>query len=170
SVTPPELIFVIASNLIIKSTEGWFKPKVERPLDQALAVAQTYYNQLERTAVRHGQHIGRVIARDGLLAEDRREALASFLVEQQDLLSISTITIYGASGHELVLVKDPVLGDLAVRDPAGPELRRGLAGHEVTTVRLLATADLIEAVSPVRSGRGAERHVAGPVVGGSPVT
>src|SRR5438128_4164941 len=170
SVTPAALIFVIASNFINKSIEGWFKPQVERPLDQALAVAQTYYNQPERTAVRHGQHIGRVIARDGLLAEDRREALASFLVEQQDLLSISTITIYGAGGREMVLVKDPVLGDLAVRDPAGPELRRGLAGHEVTTVRELATGDLIEAVTPIWSGRGAERHVAGAVVVGSHVT
>ena len=66
---------------------------MERPLDQALSVAQTYYSNLERTALRHGQHIGRVIDRDGLLAEDRREALASFLVEQQDLLGISTITV-----------------------------------------------------------------------------
>src|SRR5204863_8622178 len=90
SVTPAALIFLIASNFINKSIEGWFKPQVERPLDQALAGAQTYYNQLERTAVRHGQHIARVIARDGLLTEDRREALASFLAEQQDLLSIST--------------------------------------------------------------------------------
>src|ERR1051325_3346787 len=65
SVTPAALIFVIASNFINKSIEGWFKPQVERPLDQALAVAQTYYNQLERTGVRHAQHIARVIARAG---------------------------------------------------------------------------------------------------------
>src|SRR5205823_2813393 len=136
SVTPAALIFVIASNFINKSIEGWFKPQVERPLDQALAVAQTYYNQLERTAVRHGQHVARVVARDGLLAEDRREALASFLVEQQDLLSISTLTVYSAAGHELVLVKDPVLGDLVTRDPTGNELKRGLAGQEVTTVQI----------------------------------
>jgi two-component system nitrogen regulation sensor histidine kinase NtrY len=42
SVAPAGLIFVIASNFINKSIEGWFKPQVERPLDQALAVAQTY--------------------------------------------------------------------------------------------------------------------------------
>jgi two-component system nitrogen regulation sensor histidine kinase NtrY len=171
SVTPAALIFVIASNFINKSIEGWFKPQVERPLDQALAVAQTYYNQLERTAVRHGQHIGRVIVRDGLLAEDRREALASFLVEQQDLLSISTITIYGAGGRELVHVKDPVLGDLDTRDPSGTELNRGLSGQEVTTVRELATGDLIEAVTPIwSSARGADRRVLGAVVVGSHVT
>src|SRR3989441_3417336 len=171
SVTPAALIFVIASNFINKSIEGWFKPQVERPLDQALAVAQTYDNQFERTAVRHGQHIGRVIVRDGLLAEDRREALASFLVEQQDHLSISTITIYGAGGRELVHVKDPVLGDLDTRDPSGTELNRGLSGQEVTTVRELATGDLIEAVTPIwSSARGADRRVLGAVVVGSHVT
>src|SRR5262249_6518477 len=126
SVTPAALIFVIASNFINKSIEGWFKPQVERPLDQALAVAQTYYNQLERTAVRHGQHIARVIARDGLLAEDRRDALAAFLVEQQDLLSISTLTVYGVGGQELAHARDPVLGDIALREASGTDVRRGL--------------------------------------------
>ena len=171
SVTPAALIFVIASNFINKSIEGWFKPQVERPLDQALAVAQTYYGQLERTAVRHGQHIARMIARDGLLAEDHRDALAAFLAEQQDLLSISTLTVYGADGRELVHVKDPVLGDLSTRDSSGVELRRGLAGQEVTTVRELATGDLIEAVTPIWSAAsGPGRRVLGAVVVGSHVT
>ena len=116
AVAPAALIFVIASNFINKSIEGWFKPQVERPLDQALSVAQTYYANLERTAIRHGQHMGRVIDRDNLLAEERREALAAFLVEQQDLLGISTVTVLNAGGQELVHVKDPILGDLPTRD------------------------------------------------------
>src|SRR5690349_12996614 len=107
AVAPAIFIFIIASNFINKSIEGWFKPQVERPLDQALAVAQTYYTNLEKTALRHGQHIARLIDRDNLLADDRREALASFLVEQQDLLSLSTLTVFNAQGQELVHVKDP---------------------------------------------------------------
>src|SRR5437016_8640054 len=58
AVAPAILIFVIASNFINKSIEGWFKPQVERPLDQALAVAQTYYSNLERTGLRHGRYLG----------------------------------------------------------------------------------------------------------------
>src|SRR6267142_40400 len=115
--------------------------------------------------------IASVIARDSLLADDRREALASFLVEQQDLLSISAITIYSAGGQELVHVKDPVLGDIVTRDPTGPELRRGLGGQEVTTVRELTSGDLIEAVTPIWSpARGGDRRVLGAVVVGSHVT
>ncbi len=151
SLVPSMLIFLIASNFITKSIEGWFKPQVERPLDQALAVAQTYYANLERTALRHAQHIGRVIDRDGLLADSRREALAAYLVEQQDRLGISAITVFGTQGQEL-------------------ELRQGIAGQELTTVRELASGDLVEAVVPIWVTKAGERRVVGVVVVGTHVT
>ena len=151
------LIFLIASNFITKSIEGWFKPQVERPLDQALAVAQTYYANLERTALRHAQHIGRVIDRDALLTETRREALAAYLVEQQDRLGISSITIFGTQGQELVHVKDPILGDLTARDINESQLRRPCPGRSLTTVRELASGDLVEAVVLIWSTKGESR-------------
>src|SRR5262245_2527440 len=102
SLAPAILIFIIASNFINKSIEGWFKPQVERPLDQALNVAQTYYANLERTTLRHGQHIARMIDREHFLDDDRRQALTAFLVEQQDLLSISALTVFDARGREVI--------------------------------------------------------------------
>jgi len=170
SLLPATLIFIIASNFINRSIEGWFKPQVERPLDQALAVAQTYYANLERTALRHAQHISRVIDRDGLLADTRREALASYLVDQQDQLGISALTVFSPQGQELVHVKDPILGDLATRDVNESQLRHGAAGQELTTVRELTSGDLVEAVVPVWSERGGERRVAGVLVVGTHVT
>src|SRR5499425_1585511 len=170
AVAPAILIFIIASNFINKSIEGWFKPQVERPLDQALSVAQTYYANLERTTLRHGQHIARTIDREHYLDEDRREALTAFLVEQQDLLSISALTVFDARGREVIHVKDPVLGDMATRELSDVQLKRGLAGQEVTTVRELASGDLIEAVTPIWTVRGHERHVIGAVVVGTHVT
>src|SRR2546425_1218870 len=74
AVAPAILIFIIASNFINKSIEGWFKPHVERPLDHALSVAQTYYANLERTPLRHGHHLPRTIVRYNLLIEDPRHA------------------------------------------------------------------------------------------------
>src|SRR4029450_13672547 len=41
SVIPSMLIFLIASNFITKSIEGWFKPQAEKPLDEALPVPQS---------------------------------------------------------------------------------------------------------------------------------
>jgi len=170
SLTPASLIFLIASNFINKSIEGWFKPQVERPLDQALAVAQTYYANLERTALRHAQNLGRAIDREGLLADARREALTAYLVEQQEQLGLSAITVFTREGQELVHVRDPVLGDLPTRDVNESQLRRGAGGQEVTTVRELESGDLIEAVAPVWTGRDAERRVAGVIVIGTHIT
>ncbi len=167
SLAPAILIFLIASNFINKSIEGWFKPQVERPLDQALAVAQTYYNDLEHTALRHGRYLGRVIDRDGLLGEDRREGLAAFLVEQQERLGIGGLTLFDPHGREIVHVKDPLLADLPTQDVGEDQVKRGLAGQEVTTARELSSGDLIEVVTPIWSERGgADRQVAGVIVVG----
>jgi two-component system nitrogen regulation sensor histidine kinase NtrY len=170
SVAPAIFIFIIASNFINKSIEGWFKPQVERPLDQALSVAQTYYTNLEKTALRHGQYIARAIDRHGYLGEDRRAALGAFLGEQQDLLAISSLTVVDGQGQKVAHVEDPLLGDLLNREPDEAQLKRGLAGTEVTTVRELASGDLIEAVTPIWSTRGTERAVVGAVIVGTHVT
>ena len=163
SLAPAILIFIIASNFINTSIEGWFKPQVEQPLDQALSVAQTYYQNLEATALRHGQHLARTIARDGLLGEDRREVLAAYLVDQQDQLGLSAVTVFNTAGHELVHVKDPVLGDLPTSEISARQVRQGLDGQEVTTVREIKAGDLIQAVTPVWSPEPA-RQIIGAIV------
>src|SRR5256712_14071089 len=112
ALAPAILIFIIASNFINTSIEGWFKPQVERPLDQALSVAQTYYQNLEATALRHGQHLARTIARDGLLGEDRRAVLAAYLVDQPDPLGLCAGTDFKNVGHALVGGEQPVLAPL----------------------------------------------------------
>src|SRR6266851_597722 len=84
SLVPGILIFLIASNFITTSIEGWFKPQVERPLDQAMEVAQTYYQSLESTALRHGRYMAKVVERDGLLAENKTAAPASYPISQHD--------------------------------------------------------------------------------------
>src|SRR4029078_12843602 len=86
ALVPSILIFIIASNFITTSIEGWFKPQVERPLDQALEVAQTYYQTLETTALRHGRFMARVVEREGLMSDTQREPLEAFLGEQRDRL------------------------------------------------------------------------------------
>jgi two-component system nitrogen regulation sensor histidine kinase NtrY len=170
ALAPAILIFVIASNFINKSIEGWFKPQVERPLDQALTVAQAYYQNLQATALRHAQQLARVIERDALLEENRREALVAYLVDQQEQLGLSTLTVFAADGQEVVHVKDPVLNELPTREVSEGPLKLGLAGQGVTTVRELSSGDLIEAVAPMLSVRTGERRITGAVVAGTHVS
>ena len=170
AVTPAILIFVIASNFIGRSIEGWFKPQVERPLDQALAVAQTYYRNLELSALRHASHVARVVDRDGLLAPERRDALATYLTGHLDQVGLSAITVLARDTQALAHVKDPVLGDLPLRDVAEVQVKQGLAGQETTSVRELPSGDLIEAVAPIWSTRDGTRQVEAVVVVSTHVT
>jgi two-component system nitrogen regulation sensor histidine kinase NtrY len=151
---PGILIFIIASNFITTSIEGWFKPQVEKPLDQAMEVAQTYYQTLELTALRHGRYMARVVARDGLLDETRREALAAYLAEQQERLGVAAVTVLNRQGQELVQVKNPGLGAIATRDTNSEHVRQALAGNEITTVQELDNGDMIRAVVPIRGAEG----------------
>ena len=170
ALAPSILIFLIASNFINKSIEGWFKPQVERPLDQALSVAQTYYHNVESTTLRHAQHIARVVDRDGLLAEERQRELRLFLTEQQQSLGLSSITVLSPSGEQMMNVRDPLLADLPDDDGSENQLKRGLAGQEVTTVRELAAGDLIEAVAPVWRVDETGRRVTAVIVVGAHIS
>ncbi len=151
ALTPGILIFIIASNFITTSIEGWFKPQVERPLDQAMAVAQTYYQTLESTALRHARYMARVVENGDLLADTRREALAAYLAEQQERLGVAAITVLNRQGHELVHVKNPVLASsVPSRETNREHVRQALGGHEITTVHELDNGDMIQAVVPIR--------------------
>ena len=161
ALVPSILIFIIASNFITTSIEGWFKPQVEKPLDQALEVAQTYYQTLESTALRHGRFMARVVEREGLMSETQREPLEAFLSEQRDRLALSAITLFDRKSNEVLHVKDPAMGALGTRAIAQGKIAQGLGGQEVTTVQELENGDMIQAVVPVRD---LDREVIGSLV------
>jgi two-component system nitrogen regulation sensor histidine kinase NtrY len=161
ALVPSILIFIIASNFITTSIEGWFKPQVERPLDQALEVAQTYYQTLESTALRHGRFMARVVEREGLMSETQREPLEAFLGEQRDRLGLSAVTLFDRRGREVLHVKDPALAAVGTRAIAQGKIAQGLGGQEVTTVQELDNGDMIQAVVPVRD---LDREVIGTLV------
>jgi two-component system, NtrC family, nitrogen regulation sensor histidine kinase NtrY len=151
AITPGVLIFIIASNFITTSIEGWFKPQVEKPLDQAMDVAQSYYQTLESTALRHGRYMARAVQQGGLLDESRREGLAAYLTEQQERLGVADITIFNRRGTELVHVKNPVLASsIPSRETNAEHVRQALGGHEITTVHDLDNGDMVQALVPIR--------------------
>jgi two-component system nitrogen regulation sensor histidine kinase NtrY len=150
ALAPGILIFIVASNFITTSIEGWFKPQVERPLDQALEVAQTYYQTLESTALRHARSTARVLEREELLEPGRTRDLVAFLGEQRERLGLSALTCFDRAGRELAHVADPALAALPTRAIHADKVAQGVGGQEVTTVHELERGDMIQAVVPVR--------------------
>jgi two-component system nitrogen regulation sensor histidine kinase NtrY len=154
ALTPGILIFIIASNFITTSIEGWFKPQVERPLDQAMEVAQTYYQTLESTALRHARYLAGAVEKNSLLAGSEAEALAAYLAEQQERLGVASITVLDRQG-EVLHVRQPSLPPAVASSEANHEhVRQALGGHEITTVHEQDNGDMIQAVVPVRAAPG----------------
>ncbi|MBI4012064.1 MAG: HAMP domain-containing protein [Candidatus Rokubacteria bacterium] len=149
ALAPSIMIFLIASNLINTSIEGWFKLQVERPLDESMRVAQTFYERMQDVALRHGQHIAAVLARDRLLGEERREKLIEFLQYQQEQYGLAGITVYSAGGQEVVHVKDPVLAPSITSAVNMEQVRMALGGRQLSTRKEIANGDLIQGMVPV---------------------
>ncbi|HZS32752.1 MAG TPA: ATP-binding protein [Methylomirabilota bacterium] len=163
ALVPALLIFLIASNLINTSIEGWFKIQVERPLDESMRVAQTFYERVQDQAVRHGQYLARTVAREGLLAPDQRDALIEFLQEQAEQYGLAGVAVYGTGAQELVHVNDPVLVPSPETAVNSEQVRMALSGRELSTRREISTGDLIQGMVPVVGG-GEPPRVVGAVV------
>jgi two-component system nitrogen regulation sensor histidine kinase NtrY len=169
ALAPAILIFLIASNLINTSIEGWFKIQVERPLDESMRVAQTFYERMQENAVRHGQHVARTVAREGWLEETRRNELIEFLQEQEEQYGLAGIAIYSATGQELAHVKDAVLVPAGTSTINSEQVRMALGGRELSTRREIPSGDLIQGMVPILSlgspdGEGAAPRVVGVAV------
>jgi two-component system nitrogen regulation sensor histidine kinase NtrY len=164
ALTPAILIFIIASNFINTSIEGWFKPQVERPLDQALEVAQTYYQGQEAMALRHARYMADVLAREGFMAPAQRTVLSTYLTGQQERLGLAAITVFNRAGQPVFHAKDVALATVPTRSVNKEQLRRGLSGQEVTTVHELDDGDMIQAIVPIKSG---DRALLGAIVVGT---
>jgi len=168
ALTPAILIFIIASNFINTSIEGWFKPQVERPLDQALEVAQTYYQGQEAMALRHARYMADVLAREGFMAANQRPVLQTYLDGQQERLGLAAITVFNRGGQPIVHARDATIGSaVSTKSVNKEQMRQGLAGQEVTTVHELDHGDMIQAIVPIKSS---DRGVLGALVVGSYVT
>src|SRR5262249_28000903 len=150
ALVPGILIFIIASNFITTSIEGWFKPQVERPLDQAMEVAQTYYQTLEATALRHARYMARAVEKNELLSDSAWESLAAYLTEQQDRLGVASITIFDPRGERVRVRNEGLPASIAASEPNHEHVRQALAGHEITTVHEFDSGDMIQAVAPIR--------------------
>src|SRR6202022_3922481 len=106
--------------------------------------------------------MSKVVERDGLLAESKREALAGYLTEQQERLGVAAITIFNREGQELVHVKNPVLAKVPTREANSEHVKQALGGQEITTVHELDNGDMIQAMVPIRD---ADQAVSGGLVG-----
>ena len=124
---PAILLLIVASGLLTSSVENWFSIQVERPLDNALRVAQLYYQKEEEAARNYAKTLGSILSTDHLLSEENRPGLL-------DLLRSKRLE-YQVAGLELILSRtdrplrflDPKISDRAFPLPSQELLQRSFS-------------------------------------------
>ena len=155
---PAILLLIVASGLLTSSVENWFSIQVERPLDNALRVAQLYYQKEEETARNYAKTLGSILSTDHLLSEENRPRLL-------DLLRSKRLE-YQVAGLELILSRtdrplrflDPKISDRAFPLPSQELLQRSFSGEAVVEKPLTAAGNLIRAMAPIYPGSGGQER------------
>ena len=149
SLIPSLLLFIVASNLITQSLEGWFNVQIEHSLRESVEVAQTFYDNSLQNSLYFAEQISESLTDKRLLRE--AENLDQFLRKKQQELHLGLIEVYTLEGDRLTGVNNPDIptGDfeMAVTDILGV----GRTGAPKSFTASVAGGDLIKAVAPIRS-------------------
>lgn len=151
SLFPTMLLFFVSSGYISNSIQNWFNKEVESSLSESLDVARTYYKSYEENALYYGRQISHAIRREKLINQENLPLLRSFVSQKQKEYNLGVVEIYSAQKEELVRSVNPSLPRGEFTTPDSEDIRRGLAGNELTRINSVGKADLIRGIVPISS-------------------
>ncbi|RII29318.1 MAG: PAS domain-containing sensor histidine kinase [Geobacter sp.] len=163
SLIPTMLLFFAAAGFINNTVHNWFNTQVETSLSESLEIAQTYYKNSASNALYYGRQISGFIRTQKLLNQDNLPQLKELIKQKQKEYNLGIVEVYSAQREELVRASNPEVPKGELTNPASEDIKRGLAGSELTRVNQAGKADLIRGIVPVYSTWNA-KDVVGVVV------
>lgn len=163
SLIPTMLLFLVAAGFINNTVHNWFNTQVENSLSESLEIAQTYYKNSASNALYYGRQISEFIKAQKLLNQDNLPRLKELIRQKQKEYNLGIVEVYSAQREELVRASNPDVPKGELTNPASEDIKRGLAGSELTRVNQAGKADLIRGIVPVYSTWNA-KDVVGVVV------
>jgi two-component system nitrogen regulation sensor histidine kinase NtrY len=149
---PAGLLFLVASNLITTSVDTWFNIQVERSLETALELAQTYSRATQDDTLSQAQQIAARVS-EAWSADQGIPAVRRLAVEKAREYGLDSLQLFNRQRAEFAQWRGAKIPEEALLSPASRLVRRALDGEPLVTVQFAAGADLIRAVVPVhRSG------------------
>lgn len=151
SLVPTLLLFFAAAGFINNTVHNWFNTQVETSLSESLEVAQTYYKSSASNSLYYGKQISNFIKERKLLNDDNLPQLKRLIQQKQREYNLGVVEVYSAQREELVRSANPALPKGEFTNPSSEDIKRGLAGEELTRVNQAGKADLIRGIVPIRS-------------------
>jgi len=163
SLIPTMLLFFAAAGFINNTVHNWFNTQVESSLGESLEVAQTYYKNSASNALYYGRQISGFIKNRKLLNQDNLPQLKELIRQKQKEYNLGVVEVYSAQHEELVRASNPDVPMGEFTNPASEDIKRGVAGSELTRINQAGKADLIRGIVPIYSTWNA-KDVVGVVV------
>jgi two-component system nitrogen regulation sensor histidine kinase NtrY len=151
SLVPTLLLFFAAAGFINNTVHNWFNTQVETSLSESLEVAQTYYKSSATNSLYYGNQISGFIKDQKLLNEANLPKLKQLIHQKQIEYNLGVVEVYSAQREELVRATNPAVPKGEFTNPSSEDIKRGLAGEELTRVNQAGKADLIRGIVPIRS-------------------
>lgn len=151
SLVPTMLLFFAAAGFINNTVHNWFNTQVETSLSESLEVAQTYYKNSASNALYYGRQISGFIKDQKLLNEANLPQLKELIRQKQKEYNLGVVEVYSAQREELVRATNPTVPKGEFTNPASEDIKRGLAGNELSSINQAGKADLIRGIVPIRS-------------------
>ncbi len=151
SLVPTLLLFFAAAGFINNTVHNWFNTQVETSLSESLEVAQTYYKSSASNSLYYGKQISSFIKDKKLLNDANLPQLKQLIHQKQIEYNLGVVEVYSAQREELVRASNPAVPKGEFTNPSSEDIKRGLAGEELTKVNQVGKADLIRGIVPIRS-------------------
>ncbi len=151
SLVPTLLLFFAAAGFINNTVHNWFNTQVETSLSESLEVAQTYYKSYAANSLYYGKQISIFIKDQKLLNDANLPQLKQLIHQKQNEYNLGVVEVYSAQREELVRATNPAVPKGEFTNPSSEDIKRGLAGEELTRVNQAGKADLIRGIVPIRS-------------------
>jgi two-component system nitrogen regulation sensor histidine kinase NtrY len=149
SLIPSLFLFIVASNIITQSIEGWFNVQIESSLRESVEVAQTFYDNSIKNSLYFAEQISELLTDKRLLREE--ETLSQFLQKKQQEFNLGLIEVYTLEGERLVQMVNPniPIGDFDL--DWSDILQIGRQGGHKSFTTSIESGDLIKSVVPIQS-------------------
>jgi two-component system nitrogen regulation sensor histidine kinase NtrY len=148
---PSVLLFVFASGLLTTSIDNWFNMPVEKSLQDALDIAQSYARASETNALSFGTELSQLITEQRMLLPANGHYLRNTLQKKRQEFFLDSIQVYGPNLQEIAVVFDAYVPQ-EILDPLMPDqLQAAFAGQTESHIVSLGSGDVIRGMVPVWS-------------------
>jgi two-component system nitrogen regulation sensor histidine kinase NtrY len=163
SFIPPVLLFLIGSGMFTRSIERLFSLRIENSLKDSVAMAQEYYDRLQRDALVFGRQISRQVTDTQLLNKSESQVLKDYLARKAEEYDLGSIELFTAPRTRAVVVITGQYPAKTFSQTPADLTDKAFSAQEVTDIAgTRKKGDIMRAVVPVyeSSESGSGQHIA----------